>query len=116
MLLGLTLWQLLFLLEFLLKLISLFLLVSNRRKLRPLNFLLYVLAIIFLPFVGSIYVLILLKKIKGVRTLCLLLFLTLHAVLSDVITLAGRRIDGIEREGFELTRSSHFKTTFSSIF
>jgi hypothetical protein len=81
MLLGLTLWQLLFLLEFLLKLISLFLLISNRSKLQSLNFILYVLAIIFLPFVGSIYVLILLKKIKGIGTLCLLLFVTLNAVL-----------------------------------
>jgi len=68
MLLGQLLWQLLFLLEFLLKLISLFLLISNRRKLRPFNFLSYVLAIIFLPLVGSIYILILLKKIKGGRT------------------------------------------------
>ncbi len=68
MLLGLTLWQLLFFLEFLLKLIFLFLLILNRHKLRPFNFLLYVLAIIFLPFVGGIHVLILLKRIKGVRT------------------------------------------------
>lgn len=106
MLLGLTLWQLLFLLEFLLKLISLFLLVSNRRKLRPLNFVLYVLAIIFLPFAGSIYVLILLKKIKGVRTLCLLLFLTLHAVLLGSCNKQEKLIDQPQLSSEELLAKS----------
>jgi len=62
MLLGLTLWQLLFLLEVLLKLITLFLLFSNRHKSLPLNIFLYLLTIIFIPFFGSIYVLFVLKK------------------------------------------------------
>jgi hypothetical protein len=64
MILELALWQLLFLLEALLKLISLYLLASNRRKLSSANFLLYVVAIVFLSFLGSICFLFALKKIR----------------------------------------------------